>query len=97
MENNPVTDTVQTNSAEDLLVREDYKRIIENLLFITDRPLSIAKISQVAEVNNIQLTREIVGQLQQEFPVPGEEEKKKWISWFEQNGKEEGKRVVLEH
>ena len=67
MENNPVTDTVQTNSAEDLLVREDYKRIIENLLFITDRPLSIAKISQVAEVNNIQLTREIVGQLQQEY------------------------------
>jgi glycyl-radical enzyme activating protein len=38
-----------------------------------------------------------IGQLQQEFPVPGEEEKKNWISWFEQNGKEEGKRVVLEH
>ena len=38
-----------------------------------------------------------VRQLQQEFPVPGEEEKKNWLSWFEQNGKEEGKRVVLEH
>ncbi len=38
-----------------------------------------------------------IGQLQQEFPVPGEEEKKNWLSWFEQNGKEEGKRVVLEH
>ena len=32
-----------------------------------------------------------IGQLQQEFPVPGEEEKKNWLSWFEQNGKEEGK------
>ena len=82
MENNTVSDVLteqqaqeqqpqqaaaQTNPAEELLVKEDYKRIIENLLFITDRPLSAAKISQVAEVNNIQLTRDIIGQLQQEY------------------------------
>lgn len=65
MENNSTEPAVQT--AEQALVAEDYKRIIENLLFITDRPLSIAKLSQVAEVNNSQLTRDIVGMLQQEY------------------------------
>ncbi len=63
----PQQAAAQTASPEELLVKEDYKRIIENLLFITDRPLSAAKISQVAEVNNIQLTRDIIGQLQQEY------------------------------
>lgn len=80
MENNTLSDTIiqqeegqpiipvqAANPAEELLVKEDYKRIIENLLFITDRPLSAAKISQVAEINNIQLTRDIIGQLQQEY------------------------------
>ncbi len=66
-EQQPQQAAAQTASAEELLVKEDYKRIIENLLFITDRPLSAAKISQVAEVNNIQLTRDIIGQLQQEY------------------------------
>ena len=66
-EQQPQQTAAQTNPAEELLVKEDYKRIIENLLFITDRPLSAAKISQVAEVNNIQLTRDIIGQLQQEY------------------------------
>lgn len=79
MENNTLSDILteqqeqpqqaaeQAHSAEELLVKEDYKRIIENLLFITDRPLSAAKISQVAEVNNIQLTRDIIALLQQEY------------------------------
>ncbi|MDR0952742.1 MAG: SMC-Scp complex subunit ScpB [Elusimicrobiota bacterium] len=64
--NNPQTQE-QTLSAQDLLVREDYKRIIENLLFITDRPLSLTKLSQVADINNIELTRDIVAALQQEY------------------------------
>ena len=55
------------NAAEDILTKEDYKRIIENLLFITDRPLSIAKLSQVAQINNIQLTKDIVNSLAQEY------------------------------
>ncbi len=53
--------------AEDILNQEDFKRIIENLLFITDRPLSIAKISQTAQINNLQLTRDIVATLQNEY------------------------------
>ncbi len=55
------------NAAEEILTREDYKRIVENLLFITDRPLSIAKLSQVAQINNIQLTKDIVNSLAQEY------------------------------
>lgn len=66
-EQQPQQPVAPINAAEELLVKEDYKRIIENLLFITDRPLSAAKISQVAEVNNIQLTRDIIGHLQQEY------------------------------
>ena len=54
------------NAAEEILTKEDYKRIVENLLFITDRPLSIAKLSQVAQINNIQLTKDIVNSLAQE-------------------------------
>lgn len=55
------------NAAEEILTKEDYKRIVENLLFITDRPLSIAKLSQVAQINNIQLTKDIVNSLAQEY------------------------------
>lgn len=54
-------------SAEEILTKEDYKRIIENLLFITDKPLSIAKLSQVAQIHNIQLTKDIVNSLAQEY------------------------------
>ena len=58
-------------TAEEILTREDYKRIIENLLFITDKPLSIAKLSQVAQIHNIQLTKDIVNALAQEYVQTG--------------------------
>ncbi len=70
MENNP---TQQENKEEkketlqDMLTGDDYKKIIENLLFITDRPLTLAKLSQVAQVNDIALTGELVRLLQQEY------------------------------
>ena len=52
---------------QDMLTGDDYKKIIENLLFITDRPLSLAKLSQTAQVNDIALTGELVRMLQQEY------------------------------
>lgn len=52
---------------QDMLTGDDYKKIIENLLFITDRPLTLAKLSQVAQVNDIALTGELVRMLQQEY------------------------------
>ncbi len=58
-------------TAEEILTREDYKRIIENLLFITDKPLSISKLSQVAQIHNIQLTKDIVNALAQEYVQTG--------------------------
>ena len=66
MENNPTQQEKQEN-LQDMLTGEDYKKIIENLLFITDRPLTLAKLSQVAQVNDIALTGELVRLLQQEY------------------------------
>ena len=66
MENNPEEQQKQEN-LQDILSGEDYKKIIENLLFITDRPLTLAKLSQVAQVNDVALTGELVRLLQQEY------------------------------
>ena len=66
MENNPAEQEKQEN-LQDMLSGEDYKKIIENLLFITDRPLTLAKLSQVAQVNDVNLTGELVRLLQQEY------------------------------
>ncbi len=68
MENNiPAEKQEKEENLQDILSGEDYKRIIENLLFITDRPLTLAKLSQLAQVNDIALTGELVRMLQQEF------------------------------
>lgn len=73
MENNQPQQETQEKKEEkketlqDMLTGEDYKKIIENLLFITDRPLTLAKLSQVAQVNDIALTGELVRMLQQEY------------------------------
>lgn len=66
MENNP-KEPQNKETLQDMLSGDDYKKIIENLLFITDRPLSLAKLSQVAQVNDITLTGELVRMLQQEY------------------------------
>jgi segregation and condensation protein B len=64
MENN----TAQpASAAQDVFEKEDYKKILENLLFITDRPLSAARLSQIAEINDVALTREVISDLQQEY------------------------------
>ena len=69
MENNsiPQENQEKKETLQDMLTGDDYKKIIENLLFITDRPLTLAKLSQVAQVNDIALTGELVRMLQQEY------------------------------
>ena len=52
---------------EAILSREDFKRIIETLLFITDRPLSAPKINQVAEIGDLVLTRDIIKEIQNDY------------------------------
>ncbi|MDR0646649.1 MAG: SMC-Scp complex subunit ScpB [Elusimicrobiota bacterium] len=76
MENNLENNETQTIAAqtvpqENELVKEDFKRIIETLLFITDRPLGVERISHVAEVNNLDLTREIIEELRGEYASGG--------------------------
>ena len=57
----------KTQPEEVILSREDFKRIIETLLFITDRPLSAPKINQVAEIGDLALTRDIIKEIQSDY------------------------------
>ena len=56
---------------EVILSREDFKRIIETLLFITDRPLSAPKVNQVAEIGDLALTRDIIKEIQSDYVNAG--------------------------
>jgi segregation and condensation protein B len=62
-----ITQEQKPSEAENTLSREDYKRIIETLLFITDRPLSPIKLSQIADISHAQLARDIVAEIAQEY------------------------------
>ena len=75
---NKTEQTEQTNQTEQktqpeevILSREDFKRIIETLLFITDRPLSAPKINQVAEIGDLALTRDIIKEIQSDYVNAG--------------------------
>jgi segregation and condensation protein B len=59
------------DGSPETLTQEDFKKIVENLLFITERPLSLAKLSQTAEINNLEQTREIVSAIQREYAQTG--------------------------
>jgi len=65
------SDVQGADAQEEPAAKEDFKNIVENLLFVTDRPLSLAKISQTAEINDVRLTRDFIGQLQQEYAQTG--------------------------
>lgn len=61
-------DKEQTSQPEEsILSREDFKRIVETLLFITDRPLSAPKINQIAEIGDLALTRDIIKEIQSDY------------------------------
>ena len=56
---------------EDLLDSGEAKQIIENLLFITDRPLKPARIAEVVEHLNSKRVLEIIQELAQEYVNTG--------------------------
>ena len=56
---------------EVILSRNDFKNIIETLLFITDKPLSASKINQVAEIGDLALTRDIIQEIQTDYANSG--------------------------
>ncbi|MDR1123777.1 MAG: SMC-Scp complex subunit ScpB [Elusimicrobiota bacterium] len=66
---NPQAALAAQTAQENALVqeRDNSKKIIETLLFITDRPLSLARLSQVSEVNDAVLTRDIVEELRRDY------------------------------
>ena len=57
--------------AETLLDSEDLKKIIETLLFITDRPLKPARLADIVEQADVRRVRELVTELQNEYAARG--------------------------
>ncbi len=55
------------NPAAELLQTDDAKQIVENLLFITDRPLKPSRIAEVVETVNAKRVLEIIQELAQEY------------------------------
>ena len=56
---------------EELLPSEDLKKIIETLLFITDRPVKPSRIADVVENTDAKRVRELIMELQNEYAVRG--------------------------
>ena len=57
--------------ADTLLETEDLKKIIETLLFITDRPIKPTRIADVVEAADARRVREIIQELQAEYVRDG--------------------------
>lgn len=55
----------------ELVETEDLKKIIETLLFITDRPVKPARIADVVETADARRVREIIRELQDEYASQG--------------------------
>ena len=63
-------DTPQTPvppAQQPLLEADDAKQIVENLLFITDRPLKPSRIAEVVETVNAKRVLEIIQELAKEY------------------------------
>jgi len=61
----------ETKPEEAILSRTDFKHIVETLLFITDKPLSAAKLNQVSEIGDLALTRDIIQEIQKDYAEAG--------------------------
>ncbi|MDR0291400.1 MAG: SMC-Scp complex subunit ScpB [Elusimicrobium sp.] len=59
------------NNETELLRSEDAKKIIENLLFITDRPLTPRRLAEVVEGVDAAAATDIISQLQKEYTDTG--------------------------
>lgn len=71
VEENKETEQENVKPEEVILSRSDFKNIIETLLFITDKPLSAAKVNQVAEIGDLALTRDIIQEIQNDYATSG--------------------------
>lgn len=57
--------------SEELVETDDLKKIIETLLFITDRPVKPSRIADVVENTDARRVREIIHELQKEYAAQG--------------------------
>lgn len=57
----------QNNHTPELVETDDAKHIVENLLFITDRPLTVSRIAAVVETIDTKKAQELVLQLIEEY------------------------------
>ena len=67
----PETEENMAPVADTLLETEDLKKIIETLLFITDRPIKPTRIADVVEAADARRVREIIQELQAEYVRDG--------------------------
>lgn len=70
----PATPQAQEEKTEEtpvLLQSEDLKKIIETLLFITDRPVKVSRLVDVIENTTAKEVREAITQLQDDYAVRG--------------------------
>ena len=67
----PEEDSASSAPSGDLLETDDLKKIIETLLFITDRPVKPGRIADVVETADARRVREIIRQLQEEYASQG--------------------------
>jgi segregation and condensation protein B len=65
------TNTVEQPQAPTLLESEDLQKIIETLLFITDRPVKVSRLVDVIENTNAKEVREAITKLQDMYTVRG--------------------------
>lgn len=78
IQNQPLPQTPQesqpapeTSAPETLLQTDDLKKIIETLLFITDRPVKPSRLAEVIDGANTKQVREVIQTLQDEFIAQG--------------------------
>lgn len=63
--------SASSSPSGDLLETDDLKKIIETLLFITDRPVKPSRIADVVETADARRVREIIRELQEEYASQG--------------------------
>ena len=67
----PIAEQTQPQEAPALLESEDLQKIIETLLFITDRPVKVSRLVDVIENTNAKEVREAITKLQDMYTVRG--------------------------
>lgn len=65
--NEPEKNSTEAATKTELVETEELKKIIETLLFITDRPVRPSRLAEVAENTDARQVREVIRQLQEEY------------------------------